>query len=56
MILKIFSPQNIAEKLAFLLPNTAIFLQKLSHNIGFYEKRQYFRRKWAEDCDHNIDP
>jgi hypothetical protein len=33
-------------------------MQKLDHNIGFWEKRQFFRRKLAkiaENCDHNID-
>jgi hypothetical protein len=34
-------------------------MQKLDHNIGFWEKRQFFRQKLAklaENCDHNIDP
>jgi hypothetical protein len=34
-------------------------MQKFDHNIGFWEKRQFFRRKLgkiAENCDHNIDP
>jgi hypothetical protein len=34
-------------------------LKKIDHNIGFWEKRQFFRRKLskiAENCDHNIDP
>jgi hypothetical protein len=34
-------------------------VQKLDHNIGFWEKRNFFRRKLskiAENCDHNIDP
>jgi hypothetical protein len=33
--------------------------EKIDHNIGFWEKRQFFRRKLAkiaENCDHNIDP
>jgi hypothetical protein len=28
-------------------------------NMGFWEKRKFFRRNWAkiaENCDHNIDP
>jgi hypothetical protein len=32
---------------------------KFDHNIGFWEKRRFFRRKLAkiaENCDHNIDP
>jgi hypothetical protein len=55
MILKIFSLKN----LAFLTQNKAKLLQKYDHNIGFREKRQFFRRilsKIAENCDHNIDP
>jgi hypothetical protein len=34
-------------------------MQNFDHNIGFCEKRQFFRRKLskiAENCDHNIDP
>jgi hypothetical protein len=34
-------------------------MQKFYHNIGFWEKRQLFRRKMskiAENRDHNIDP
>jgi hypothetical protein len=34
-------------------------MQIFDHNIGFLEKRQFFRRKLskiAENCDHNIDP
>jgi hypothetical protein len=34
-------------------------MQNVDHNIGFWEKRQFFRRKLskiAENCDHNIDP
>jgi hypothetical protein len=34
-------------------------MQHFDHNIGFWEKRQFFRRKLskiAENCDHNIDP
>jgi hypothetical protein len=33
-------------------------MQNFDHNIGFWEKRQFFRRKLskiAENCDHNID-
>jgi hypothetical protein len=60
MILKKFSPKNFAKKLAFLTRNKAkLHTQKFDHNIGFLEKRQFFRRnlsKIAENCDHNIDP
>jgi hypothetical protein len=34
-------------------------MQYFDHDIGFREKRQFFRRKLlkiAENCDHNIDP
>jgi hypothetical protein len=34
-------------------------MQNVDHNICFWEKRQFFRRKLskiAENCDHNIDP
>jgi hypothetical protein len=34
-------------------------MKNLDHNIGFREKRQFFRRKLskiAENCDHHIDP
>jgi hypothetical protein len=34
-------------------------MQNFDHNIGFWEKRQFFRRKLAkiaENCDHKIDP
>jgi hypothetical protein len=34
-------------------------MQNFYHNIGFLEKRHFFRRKLskiAENCDHNIDP
>jgi hypothetical protein len=34
-------------------------MQNFDHNIGFWEKRQFFRQKLSkigENCDHNIDP
>jgi hypothetical protein len=34
-------------------------MQIFDHNIDFWEKRQFFRRKLskiAENCDHNRDP
>jgi hypothetical protein len=34
-------------------------MQNFDHNIGFCEKRQFFRQKLskiAENSDHNIDP
>jgi hypothetical protein len=33
--------------------------EKIDHNIGIKEKRQFFRRKLgkiAENCNYNIDP
>jgi hypothetical protein len=55
---KISSPKNSAKKLAFLTQNKAKFW-KNDHNIGFWEKRQFFHRKLgkiAENYNHNIDP
>jgi hypothetical protein len=43
MIIKIFSPENLVKILAFLTQNKANFFN--DHNIGFWEKRQFFRRK-----------
>jgi hypothetical protein len=43
-ILKIFSPQNLA-KMAIVTQNTASLCRKIDRNIGFQEKRQFFRRK-----------
>jgi hypothetical protein len=54
MILKIFSPKNFAKMLAFFL-KLGLNLQKLDRNIGFREKRQFFRRrlpKIEENYDH----
>jgi hypothetical protein len=34
-------------------------MKKIDHNIGFWEKRLFFRRQLAkisENNDHNIDP
>jgi hypothetical protein len=35
--------EKVGKKLAFFAQTTAIFLQKVDHNIGFCEKRQLFR-------------
>jgi hypothetical protein len=49
-----------AEKIGVFCSNFwKFFLQKVDHNIGFWEVRQFFRRKLAkmtEISDHNIDP
>jgi hypothetical protein len=45
--------------LAFLTQNIGKFMQNFDHNIGFWEKRQFFRLKLskiAKNYDHNIDP
>jgi hypothetical protein len=42
----------------FLLKLLIVF-EKNDHNIGLWEKRQFFRRKLAkigENCDNNNDP
>jgi hypothetical protein len=59
MILKIFSPKNLAKKLAFFAQTDAGFGKKLIMTLIFVKKRQHVRRKLAriaENCDHNIDP
>jgi hypothetical protein len=38
---------------------TKLNYANFDHNIGFWEKRQFFRRKLskiAENCDNNVDP
>jgi hypothetical protein len=43
----------------FWLETKLNFEKKVDHNIGFWQKRQFFRRKLskiAENCDHNIGP
>jgi hypothetical protein len=52
MILKLFSPKNLAKILAFFAQTTAVFCKNCDHNIGFRRKLA----KNAENCDHNIDP
>jgi hypothetical protein len=45
--------------LAFLTQNKAKLWKQIDHNIGFIEKRHFFRRKLTkitENCDYNIDP
>jgi hypothetical protein len=59
MILEIFSPKNLAKMFAFFAQTSVSFCKNCDHNIGFWEKRQIFRRKLAkiaENRDHNIDP
>jgi hypothetical protein len=56
---KYFRRKKIA-KMAILSPNKAeLHMQNFDHNIGFWEKSQFFCRKLAkiaENCDRNIDP
>jgi hypothetical protein len=59
MVFKKNSAKNLAKILAFFVQITASFCKKTYRNIGFWEKRQFFRwklAKIAENCDHNIDP
>jgi hypothetical protein len=59
MILKIFSPKNLAKFFAFFPHTTVSFCKNCDQNIGFWEKRQIFRRKLAktaEICDNSISP
>jgi hypothetical protein len=35
MVFQIFSPQNLAKKLAFFAQTTASFCKNCDHNIGF---------------------
>jgi hypothetical protein len=48
------------ENIGVFCLNYCLFLQIFDHNIGFWEKLLFFRRKKlskiAENCDHNIDP
>jgi hypothetical protein len=37
-----FWPKNVEKKSAFLTQNKAKFWKKIDHNIGFWEKRQFF--------------
>jgi hypothetical protein len=40
MTLKIVSTKKMAKKLAFFDQNTASFLKKLDHNIGFKKRHE----------------
>jgi hypothetical protein len=52
MILKIFSPNNLAQKLVFFAQTNASFCKKLIITLVFEKNANIF----AENCDHNIDP
>jgi hypothetical protein len=48
---KYFRRKIWRKKLAFFAQS---FFEKCDQNIGFWEKRPFFRGKMAENCDHNI--
>jgi hypothetical protein len=48
MILKLFSPKNVAKILAFFAQTTVTFCKKIDHNIGFLEKRHFFAENWQK--------
>jgi hypothetical protein len=48
-------PKKIAQKIGLFDNKQSLIMQNFNHNIGFWEKRQFFRRKLAtiaENCDH----
>jgi hypothetical protein len=60
MILKIFSPKNLANILALFAQTTASFGKNVIRTLVFEKNVNYFfaenRQKIEENCDHNIDP
>jgi hypothetical protein len=51
-----FFAEKFSEKIGVFCTN---YCKNCAHNIGFWDKRHFFRRilgKIAENCDHNIDP
>jgi hypothetical protein len=56
--LNIFAKKS-AKKIGIFFSKQSKIILKFDHNIGFWEKRRFFRQKWSkitENCDHNIDP
>jgi hypothetical protein len=56
---KIFSPKNLAKKLAFCAKTTASFCKDAIITMVFDKKTQFCLRKLAkiaENSDHKIDP
>jgi hypothetical protein len=57
MIFKIFSPKNLAKKLAFLTQNKDKLCKILIITLVFEKSANFVKlSKIAENCDHNIDP
>jgi hypothetical protein len=57
MIFTYFRKKNAENIVCFLLKLLLAF-EKIDLNIGFWEKRQFVRRKLAkiaENCDHTTD-
>jgi hypothetical protein len=48
MIFKIFLPKNLAKIFAFFAQTTVSFCKNCYHNIGFWEKRQFFAENWKK--------
>jgi hypothetical protein len=49
----------MGEKIGVFYSKQSLIMQKFDHNIGFWEKRHFVRRRLAKialNCDHNIDP
>jgi hypothetical protein len=52
MIFKIFSSKKFGENVGVFDPKYCVIMQKVDHNIGVKEKRQFFRRKLAKNIVH----
>jgi hypothetical protein len=48
MIFKIFSPKNLAKKLAFLTKNKAKFSKKLIITLVFKKNAKFFAENWEK--------
>jgi hypothetical protein len=48
MILKIFSPKNLAKILAFFAQTTLIFLKKFIITLFFEKNANFFPEKWQK--------
>jgi hypothetical protein len=45
MIFEIFSPKKSAKKIGVFVSKQSQIMTNFNHNIGFWEKRLFFRRK-----------